>query len=400
MSFKINDNEKFWQDAYDNAEKELLEAKELVVKKAKKKKRKTVAVLSITCVLICSFAVLFVFILLPQLKYNKALGHIKDGNYQKAIEIFADLGDYKDSKDRIFRTKYDVALHLYGQEKYEEAYLLFNELENYHDSLGLKKECIYKNSLLLMKNQQWEKAKENFSTLGNYKESGKNIKECNYQLGLTQVQNENWGNAVNIFSALTDYKDSNERLTLSNYNLAKVYHKEGKYTEAVNLFEELSDYEDSKNLKLLSMLAYVKNHKDAKDLTTFEYLKELTKENYEDSKSIYKTLYAWSAKCIINNSKTDNTKDMAVISRFDTVYFHVTLSGGAPNATTTVKYETVFPGGSVQKGDFGKNWSSGSEGCTWVWFKTPAYADTGYAYIKLYDLEGNLIGEDSVYISK
>ncbi len=399
-SFQINDTDRFWQDAYDNAEEELKEVKELAIKNAKKKKRKTVIALCITAVLLVALSILFVVILLPQLRYNKALGHIKNGDYEKAIEIFEDLGDYKDSSDRIFRTKYDVALRLFSDEKYGEAYIFFDELGEYHDSLGLKKECLYKDALKLMEKAEWERAKENFNALGNYKEAGKNIKECNYQLGLIAIKGEKWEAAVNIFSSLADYKDSNEQLVLSNYNKAKSYHKAGKYTEAVKIFEEISDYEDSLNLKQQSMFAYVKGHQNAEDLTTFEYLKELVSVNYEESKAIHKSLYSWSAKCIINNSKEDKTTDSAVISRFDTVYFHVTLSGGAPNATTTVKYEIVFPGGSVQKGDFGKNWKSGSEGCTWVWFKTPAYAETGYAYVKLYDLEGTLIGEDEVYIGK
>ena len=38
MSFKISDNERFWQEAHESAQQELLEVKELAVKKAKKKK--------------------------------------------------------------------------------------------------------------------------------------------------------------------------------------------------------------------------------------------------------------------------------------------------------------------------------------------------------------------------
>ncbi len=399
-SFKINDKDKFWQDAYSNAEKELIEVKEIAVKKAKKKKRKTVAFISVSAVFVVAFAVLFYIFLLPQLRYNNALSCIKDGNYDKAIEIFTDLGNYKDSADRIYRTKYDVALRLYGNEKYEDAYLLFDGLGDYRDSLGLKKECVYKNALTLLNSGKWAEAKEKLLSLSNYKDAGKYIKECDYQLGLIAVNNQKWENAVEIFSSLGDYKDSEEQFILSNYNKAKSLHKSGKYKEAVKIFDELADYEDSNSLKFTSMYAYVKGHLSAEDSLTFEYLSILVKENWEESKTIYKSLYYWTANCIINNSKSDSKTNMEVISRFDTVYFHVFLTGGAPNATTTVKYQIVFPGGSVQKGDFGKNWKKDSEGCTWVWFKTPANAETGYAYIKLFDLDGNLIGEDSVYIAK
>lgn len=399
-SFKINDSEKFWQDANANAEKEINEIRAQTEKRAKKKKRKIGAVITLSSLLLIVLSVLFAVILLPQLRYNKALSLIKEEKYDQAIEIFVSLGDYKDSADRVFRTKYDLALRLYGEEKYDEAYTFFDGLGDYRDSQGLKKECIYKSGLSLLNSGKWAEAKEKLSSLNNYKDAGKNIKECDYQLGLIAIKGEDWEKAVNIFSSLADYKDSEEQLILSNYNKAKEMHKAGKYTEAVKIFEELSDFEDSKELKLVSMYAYVKGHQKADDMTTFDYLKELTEKNFEDSKDIYKSLYAWSAKCVINNSKSDSKTNMEVVSRFDTVYFHVSLSGGAPNATTTVKYEIVFPGGSIQKGDFGKDWKKGSEGCTWVWFKSPAYADTGYAYIKLFDLDGRLIGEDSVYIAK
>jgi hypothetical protein len=45
------------------------------------------------------------------------------------------LGDYKDSADRVFRTKYDLALRLYSEEKYDEAYTIFDESGDYRDSL-------------------------------------------------------------------------------------------------------------------------------------------------------------------------------------------------------------------------------------------------------------------------
>lgn len=399
-SFQINDTEQFWDRANENAKEQLNEVKEFAEVLEKRKKRKKVIALSVAAAFLICAAALFVFVLLPQLRYNKALTYIKNGNYEKGIEIFYSLGDYKDSLDRISRTKYDVALKLFNEEKYNEAYLIFDELQDYSDSQGLKKECLYKEALIFMDQEKWEKAKEKLVSLGNYKEAGKNIKECSYQLGLIAIKKENWDEALNIFTSIENYKDSEEQIVFSNYNKAKTYHKEGKYTDAVKIFSSIGEYQDSVTLMNESMYAYVKVHQQRDDSVTYEYLKQLYSVNYEDAKTIYKTLYSWKADCIINNKKEDKVTHSQVLSRYDTVYFHVTLSGGEPNATTKVRYEIVFPGGSVQKGDFGKDWKEKSEGCTWVWFKTPAFAQTGYAYIKLFDHKNNLIGEETVYIGK
>lgn len=399
-SFQINDTDKFWQDAADNAKKELVDIRIQNLKRAKKKKRKTAIILSVAALFAVACAVAFFIILLPQLKYNKALSYVKNGETEKAIEIFTSLGDYKDSEDRILRTRYDVALRLYNEGKYDEAYEHFNKLGDYSDSLGLKTECVYKEALSLMDKKQWERAKIKLEGLGNYKESSKSLKECNYQLGLAAMDKGNWEEAVNLLTPLADYKNCGDQLTFADYNRAKTYHKEGKYEQAIKIFTELGDYEDSKALRLTSMYAYVKGHLEADNLTTFEYLKELYDADFEDSKTVYKNLYVWQAKCIINKSKEDTKTDSSTLSRYDTVYFHVSLSGGPPNSATCVRYEIVFPGGSIQTGDFGNDWIDGSEGCTWVWFKNPATSDTGYAYIKLFDGDGNQIGEDKVYIGK
>ena len=68
------------------------------------------------------------------INYNIAISSMEKGKYDKAIEIFTDLKDYKDSTDKLTETKYLLAEYYASSEKYEEAYKGFLELKDYKDS--------------------------------------------------------------------------------------------------------------------------------------------------------------------------------------------------------------------------------------------------------------------------
>ena len=54
--------------------------------------------------------------------------------YEDAIAIYAELGEYKDSKDKILEAKYLQAQKLYDDCSYEEAIEIYTELGEYKDS--------------------------------------------------------------------------------------------------------------------------------------------------------------------------------------------------------------------------------------------------------------------------
>lgn len=76
------------------------------------------------------------------INYNIAITSMEKGKYDKAIEIFSNLKDYKDSTDKVIETKYLLAEDYVSSEKYEEAYKMFLELKDYKDSA--KKAIEYK----------------------------------------------------------------------------------------------------------------------------------------------------------------------------------------------------------------------------------------------------------------
>ena len=66
-------------------------------------------------------------------KYVEAM-EIAKTDKKKAGDLLFELGDYKDSLEKVEEFKYDYAQELYADKKYTEAYKIFVGLGNYKDS--------------------------------------------------------------------------------------------------------------------------------------------------------------------------------------------------------------------------------------------------------------------------
>ena len=130
-----------------------------------------------------------------------------------------------------------------------------------------------------------------------------------------------------------------------------------------------------------------------------EYLKELKAINYEDSVSIYKELYDWKISIIVNESENDSVTDMASVSKYSNWYFHVSLTGGAPNEEIQLKYKGIFPAGHTFSDQWTDKWSDGWSGWASFYYDTPVYGEQGTFKFKVFDANGNLLAEKSVRIT-
>jgi hypothetical protein len=68
---------------------------------------------------------------------------MQTGDYEKAYEIFIELGDYEDSADQAKYARYQQAQKLLSNKNYSEAMAIFSELGVYKDSATMVKECKY-----------------------------------------------------------------------------------------------------------------------------------------------------------------------------------------------------------------------------------------------------------------
>lgn len=115
---------------------------------------------------------LFVKVIKPSNEYKKAEKLLSDGKYSEAQELYIELGDYKDSEEKI-------------------------------------KECDYCAAEKNLENGDFETAKAGFFELEEYKDAKDKIKECDYQIALQYYADANYKETVSRLVLISDYKDSN-----------------------------------------------------------------------------------------------------------------------------------------------------------------------------------------------
>lgn len=105
---------------------------------------------------------------------------------------------------------YKEAMELYVNREYDAALVIFAELGDYEDSVNMVTKCHYAQAHMLMDDGMYEEARTIFEELGDYEDSAENIKECNYQQAIMLMEQKQYEAAEEIFAMLGDYKDSAE----------------------------------------------------------------------------------------------------------------------------------------------------------------------------------------------
>ena len=96
------------------------------------------------CVAVAVVAVFFVVtkVIIPNHKYNSAVGMMETGEYDSALKIFEELGRFKDSNTQVIECKYCSAVKMLENGEYESALNIFEEIENFKDSDEKIAECV------------------------------------------------------------------------------------------------------------------------------------------------------------------------------------------------------------------------------------------------------------------
>ncbi|MCR4754718.1 MAG: zinc-ribbon domain-containing protein [Lachnospiraceae bacterium] len=78
--------------------------------------------------------VLYFAVYMPNQKYEEAVRLIGVEDYDKAIKMLEELGEYKDCNEKIQEANYKKAVSLYERESYEAALNVFKRAGDYSDS--------------------------------------------------------------------------------------------------------------------------------------------------------------------------------------------------------------------------------------------------------------------------
>lgn len=287
-------------------------------KKAQSKTRKFLTIAFIIIVLCCGgyFGAHYG---IPYLKYKSAVHNMNNGNPEKAVETFVELGDYKDSKTLITECTYlqagslfDAQDYLSAREKYEsikhfkdskdliqkcnlEIGKQFLAEKNYKDAIDvlanldsdeavpLLAECYYNYMVECISNADWGRAYVNYNkTLEHDLNKTHDLNQHQYKvfteyakwkLEGTVPNENNCNDAITAITALIDtYGETSElsalkenaetRLLEAKYQSATMFFQGGTYKNAVDKYAEILEYKDSREKWLESMYLYVQANKN------------------------------------------------------------------------------------------------------------------------------------------
>lgn len=206
-------------------------------------------------------------------KYEKAKQLLSEEQYEQAMKLFDELGDFDDSAqmltestDRKTQAYYDEACLLQEAGSWEEAAQIFDSLGNFSDSAAKAEACrttvkdnAYDAALALMDAGEYDQAIERFTALSGYRDSDDKAEECRESVRKNQYDNAvekmsagDYAGAIALFTALGGYADSEvqiaacqDSLNHQAYDEAEALFAAGEYVKAEEAFELLGDFDDS-----------------------------------------------------------------------------------------------------------------------------------------------------------
>ncbi len=139
------------------------------------------AVLAVTAAAVAAW----LFVIVPTNRYHDGVSLYKAGNYQEAIAVFEELGDFKDSREQIEachtainELAYQDAQALVTAGKYQEAILAFEALADFKDSKEKIQQCSYRirklayeDAVALLEATKYAEAIQAFEALGDFEDS-------------------------------------------------------------------------------------------------------------------------------------------------------------------------------------------------------------------------------------
>ena len=103
-------------------------------RQAKERRKETLTIAAVVLVVIaCAIAWCIPNVIIPNNKYQQAVALRENRQYEEAIALFTELGNYYDAAAQVTETKYQKATNLNAFGKYDEAYAIYVTLTGYKD---------------------------------------------------------------------------------------------------------------------------------------------------------------------------------------------------------------------------------------------------------------------------
>ena len=362
------------------------------------------AIISLSvCIVVAAIFIILLEVVIPSSKYNRAEKFLDENKYLSAVELYEELGDYKDSAGKAISTRYVLASAQLKNKEYKKAYENFFLVIDYEDSLDKRNESGYAYATQLFADKKYEEAVRVFNVIKEYKDSAEMKNQCYLNMAKQLFDAKDYYGVITMYEKNGPFGENNELYKNACYNYGLEKSVSGNTEMAIFYFTKADDFSDAKEHIKLEKYKYIQSNKDKNNPVTFEYLKELREDGYKDCETIYNEWYSWNVSVIAVNSDAENRiTNRKSISKRHPVFFHYELTGGAPNETMIVSIKITFPNGETAKNisewemkDGSVNWYGWTSG-----IYENGYGSEGTLTIEFYDNHNNLIGSGSVEITK
>lgn len=188
---------------------------------------------------------------------------------------------------------------------------------------------------------QYEDAIAAFEELGDFKDSPKRAIQCEVDACEIQMRNalgsDNFDEACKSAQTLTGLDGGWDRLEPIAEAAAESFMQQQDYEKASTWFAFARNTESHMD----AMYQYAVRHFDHDDLTTYNYLKELRKDNYKDSSSLYDQLYKWQFEFGITTSEQAIDQSTWEGKNFGNVYAFAKATNGPLSSSNSSEKATI-----------------------------------------------------------
>ena len=202
-------------------------------------------------------ALLFIFVIVyiairPNLDYHTAKSCLANGEYDKAIELFENLGDYSNAREKVKEATYAKASRLLEDGQYDSALAIFEGLGDFSDSKEQVSECTYRKAHQLYKAKEYTEAINLFNTINEYKDTAAQITECYYAAACEKFAEGRYQEALSDLLQIMKEKNVSElyqKIAEKDpqcvYSKAIELYNDGEFKQAADLFQDISTYADA-----------------------------------------------------------------------------------------------------------------------------------------------------------
>jgi len=172
-------------------------------------------------------------------RYGYAEQLLTNGQYDEAAAVFAALGDYQDAAQRVLQTYYAKAEDLVAKGMPEEAISVFADISGYADAAQRIPGLHYDAALQKMALGDYESACAHFEAAEGYQNTQTFLDaEAWFAAGKYDL-------AIKKYEKLKDVPGTELRITMIKYAKADNYDQNGQFVNAGDLFREIDGYADA-----------------------------------------------------------------------------------------------------------------------------------------------------------